>query len=435
MSDYLFLLESHLDAGQGRAAAEIQRLATEAGMNVWMTGGAMRDVLRGSRILDLDFTVERDALRIGHKLAESAGGTVLAEDKLKRWVELELEGGVRASVSNARKETYSEPGKNPRIEPATIREDLLRRDFTINAIGLSLNRGSRGLLIDPCNGQADILNRELRAAHPYIFFDDPSRIFRAIRFQFTLGFEITTRLRTQLDTALEEGYAEAAPPGALAGEIRALAAGPNAVMALEEYDRCGLMKFLSPALTGAKLNAAALAKLEKIPASFPQLAAPAGWLAFLTILLQKLSAKERADALKPFSLGKEEAEALKHLDAQAKKLEAALSVSGTAKPSAIYEAMSGATPDEILMVLQGTTHRSVPDRVQAYYEKYQPMAMEITEEQVAATCVKPGTPKFDKAYKTMVAAHLNARPKKPVEPETPPVVEVPAPVQAAAARK
>ena len=216
MSDYMFVLESHLDAGQSRAVSEVQRIATAAGMNVWLTGGAMRDVLHGARISDLDFAVGRDAAKIGKQLAETLQGTVMKEDPLRRWVELELNGGTKASVANIRTEKYSKPGGKPQIGPATIHEDLMRRDFTINAIALSLNRGSRGLLIDPANGQADLVGRELRATNPYIFLDDPSRIFRLVRFQHTLGFQIAPRLQMQLENALLESYQEAAPASALA---------------------------------------------------------------------------------------------------------------------------------------------------------------------------------------------------------------------------
>ena len=156
MSDYMFVLESHLDAGQNRVVTEVRRIATEAGMNVWLTGGAMRDVMRGVRVTDLDFTVERDAPKTGKALAAALGGVVSAEDALKRWVELELPGGIRASVANSRSEKYSKAGGKPQIAAAGIHEDLSRRDFTINAMGLALNRGSRGLLVDPTNGQADL---------------------------------------------------------------------------------------------------------------------------------------------------------------------------------------------------------------------------------------------------------------------------------------
>lgn len=98
MSDYLFMLDNHLNAAQNRVVTEIQQLATAASMNVWLTGGAMRDMLRGAPIRDLDFTVEHDAVKTGKALAETLGGEVLPEDSLKRWVELKLPGNVTASV-------------------------------------------------------------------------------------------------------------------------------------------------------------------------------------------------------------------------------------------------------------------------------------------------------------------------------------------------
>ena len=197
MADYIFVLDNHLSPNQSKVVAEISRLATEAGQSVWLTGGAMREMLRGAPIRDLDFTVEHDAVKAGKALAHRMKGQVLSEDSLKRSVELLLPGDVRASVSNARTEKHSRPGGKPQIAPATIHEDLARRDFTINAIALSLNRGSRGLLVDPTNGQADLTNKELRTTNSYSFFDDPSRLFRLFRFQHTLGLEPVARTLSQ----------------------------------------------------------------------------------------------------------------------------------------------------------------------------------------------------------------------------------------------
>jgi tRNA nucleotidyltransferase (CCA-adding enzyme) len=426
MSDYMFVLESHLDAAQNRVVNEMQRVATEAGMNVWLTGGAMRDTLRGSRILDLDFTVERDAVKAGKSLAQAGGGKVLSEDGLKRWVELELAGGVRASVSNARTEKYSKPGGKPQVAPATIHEDLMRRDFTINAMALSLNRGSRGLLIDPANGQADLVNRELRTTNTYALFDDPARLFRLIRFQYVLGFEIAQRTQSQIENALMGEYHKAAPLSALATEIRALSESENAVAALEAFDRLELLKLISPALTGAKLNTAGLAKFEKLAHTVLPPGGSGGWLAFLTVLTEKMTPRESADLVRHFELPRKEMDGFRKLASQAKKLESALKSARITKPSHVYDTLKGATPDEVLMVLYDSAQRVVQDRIRAYYQKYLPLAQEVTEEQVAATGVKPGTPKFEKAFQNMVTTHLNARPKKvvPVEPE---VVPVPAP--------
>jgi tRNA nucleotidyltransferase (CCA-adding enzyme) len=430
MSDYMFVLESHLDAAQNRAVTEMQRVATEAGMNVWLTGGAMRDTLRGAMILDLDFTVEHDAIKAGKSLAQALGGSVVAEDILKRGIELELPGGVRASVFNARTEKVSKPGGKPQIAPAGIHEDLTRRDFTINAMALSLNRGSRGLLIDPTNGQADLANRELRGANPYIFFDDPARIFRLIRFQHTLGFEIAPRTQSQLENALMEGHEKSAPVSALAAEIRALAESENAVAALEAFDRLGLLKLISPGLTGAKLNTAGLARFEKALHTVLPPGSKGGWMAFLVVLMEKASAKEKADLMRAFALSKKEAEALKKLEGQAKKLESTLKSSRITKPSHVYDALCDASTDEILLVLYDSAQRVVQDRIRAYYQKYLSLAQEVTEEQVAATGVKPGTPKFDKTFRAMVTQHINARPKK-IPPPEPEAVVAPGPPMAA----
>ena len=237
----MFALESHLDAAQNRTVTEIQRIATEAAMTVWLTGGAMRDMLRGAPISDLDFTVERDAIRIGKALAHALKGRVIEEDSLKRWVELEMPGGLRASVGNARTEKYAKPGGKPQIAPATIHEDLSRRDFTINAIALFLNRGAKGLLVDPTNGQADLLNKELRTTNSMAFFDDPSRVFRLIRFKHVLGFEIAPRTQSQLDNAVLGDYLHP-DPAVLAADLRALASHESAVAAMEDLDRLGLLE-------------------------------------------------------------------------------------------------------------------------------------------------------------------------------------------------
>ena len=414
----MFALESHLDAAQNRTVAEIQRIATDATVTAWLTGGAMRDMLRGAPIRDLDFTVERDAVKIGKALAAAMKGHIVAEDSLKRWVELEMPGHLRASVGNARTEKYAKAGGKPQVAPASIHEDLSRRDFTINAIALFLNRGAKGLLVDPTNGQADLLNKELRTTNSMAFFDDPSRVFRLIRFKHALGFEIAPRTQSQLENAVLGDYLHP-DPAVLAADLNALAMQESAVAAMEDLDRLGLLKLVVPSLTGAKLNTAGLARFEKQAHSVFPAGTEGGWLAFLTVLLEKLSPKDRAAALKSLALPANEIKTLQKLEATAKKLESALKSPKIHKPSQVWEVLKDAEPPEVLMVAYNSAIRVVQDRIRAYYQKYLPAAQEVTEEQVVAAGHKPGTPKFDKAYQAMVITRLNARPKK-VEPEPEP---------------
>src|SRR5215469_1043446 len=148
MSDYMYMLESHLSPDQNRVVEEVQAAAGNASVNLFLTGGAMRDMLAGFRIRDLDFVVEGNALKVAKFLTEKHAGKTIATDEDRKTAELVFPSGVTAQVAMSRQERYSHTGAKPQISSATIQEDLRRRDFTCNAIALSLNRASRGLLLD-----------------------------------------------------------------------------------------------------------------------------------------------------------------------------------------------------------------------------------------------------------------------------------------------
>ena len=181
MADYIYTMEVRLTPDQLRGVTLVQDVARAAGMNVYLTGGAVRDIISGFPIRDLDFTVQGNPLKL-HKDLERAGAVITASDDDTKDLFLTLPGNARAEVSMARTEHYEKTGKPPHIAPATIIEDLRRRDFTVNAMALSLNPGSRGLLMDPFNGAADIEATILRVLHNYAFVEDPSRLIRATRF-------------------------------------------------------------------------------------------------------------------------------------------------------------------------------------------------------------------------------------------------------------
>jgi tRNA nucleotidyltransferase/poly(A) polymerase len=181
MADYIYTMELRLTPNQQKGVTLVQDLARAAGMNVYLTGGAVRDIISGFPIRDLDFAVQGNPLKL-EKDFERAGAVIGGADDGFKLLYVTLPGGVRAEVSAARIERYEKAGKPPTVTPATIIEDLRRRDFTVNAMALSLNPGSRGLLMDPFNGAADIEAKLLRVLHNYAFVEDPSRLIRAARF-------------------------------------------------------------------------------------------------------------------------------------------------------------------------------------------------------------------------------------------------------------
>src|ERR1700752_477095 len=162
MPDYMFLLESRLSPEQRAAMLRIQELAAAMGYNVYLTGGTVRDLITGATLRDLDFTVEGNPSKIAREL-EKGGAKVLSEDEKLRHIEVLFGGDVEGSISGARDDHYVRPGTRPEIRWSTIMEDLRRRDFSLNAIAISLNPASRGLMLDPTNGLAALERRGICA--------------------------------------------------------------------------------------------------------------------------------------------------------------------------------------------------------------------------------------------------------------------------------
>ena len=426
MSDYFFMLENHLSTDQNRVVAEVQSAASQANFSLFLAGGAMRDMLGGFQIRDLDFIVEGNAPKLAKILTAKAGARVVAIDERRHTMELLFPGGVTAEIGMARRERYGKPGAPPQVTPAPIQEDLRRRDFTVNAIALSLNRASRGLLLDPMNGLADLGRKELRTLYSTALYDIPARLLRLVRLRLRLGYTIDEKTQSQYENARAAKMAAHIQRRQLAEELRHIATEPSPSEVMRALEQDGLLPLFSPALAGAKLNLAGLAKLEKARRQLPQesITPAASWGPFLHVLTEKLNAKEKQALIKQTEMRKAEVDAWQKLPARAKKLEGALKSARLKKPSQIYDLLSKAPSDEVLFLLYNSAARLIQDRIKNYLQKYMPLSQEITDAEVEAKGAAPGTPKFQKLKEEMISARLDGRTKRP----PPPPVEVP-PVQ------
>src|SRR5258706_12467743 len=181
MADYIYTLESRLTPDQMRGVTLIQEISRAAGLHVYLPGGAVRGILPGFPIRDLDFTLQGNPLKLQKEL-EKVGAVIHGVDDHTNTLYLNLPGNVRAEISMSRSAQHLKTGKPPVITPATITEDLRRRDFTINAMSLSLNEGSTGLLQAPFNAVPDLEAKLIRILQNYSFLEDPSRLIRDTRF-------------------------------------------------------------------------------------------------------------------------------------------------------------------------------------------------------------------------------------------------------------
>ncbi|HET9790018.1 MAG TPA: CCA tRNA nucleotidyltransferase, partial [Candidatus Angelobacter sp.] len=135
MADFIYLMETRLSPDQQKALALVTEVARSHEMNVYLTGGAVRDIISGFIIRDLDFSVQGNALKL-QKDFEKAGAVIEGTDEHTRSILLLLPGNVRAEVTSTRSEKYDKPGKPAEITPGTIYDDMRRRDFTVNAMAL-----------------------------------------------------------------------------------------------------------------------------------------------------------------------------------------------------------------------------------------------------------------------------------------------------------
>jgi len=423
MGDYMFMLESHLSAEQFRVVGQMRELAGEAGINVFLTGGAMRDMLGGFPVRDLDFTAESNALKLVKSAQKKFGAKILSADEHRKSAELVFPGGTTAEIAMARQERFAKSGGRPQIIPATIHEDLRSRDFTINAVALSLNKASLGLPIDPTNGIGDIERKELRTIHNYSFYDDPARMLRLIRYKARLGYTIDERTRAHFDNAREAEMLTRISGEALGAELRKMADEPNTGDLMEALEQEKLIELFSPALSGPKLNLPTFQKLQKARQLVPGGAEfhLHGLPLFLNVLLEKLNAKERSALIQTAGVTKGEVNAYQKLESVAKKLERELKGAKLQKASQLYQALQNAPGEAVIYLLLHSSQRLVQDRIKNYFQKHLPASLEVTDEMVAAAGVTPGTPKFQRTKEQMILTRLDARPKKPApEPEPPP---------------
>jgi tRNA nucleotidyltransferase (CCA-adding enzyme) len=172
---------------------------------VYLVGGTVRDILLGEPSFDVDIAVEGDAIAFARSLAEALDGRVRAHDRFGTAVVL-YGDDERVDVVTARTESYNSPGALPTVAPGSIEDDLFRRDFTINAMAASLRGEDRGRLVDPFEGHADLDAGRIRVLHDRSFLDDPTRIFRAIRYENRYGFRMDEHTAELAHDAVVRGH-------------------------------------------------------------------------------------------------------------------------------------------------------------------------------------------------------------------------------------
>ncbi len=428
MADYIYTMEIRLTPDQQKGASLVQEVARNAGLNLYLTGGAVRDIISGFPIRDLDFTVQGNPLKLQKEL-ERGGAVIAAADEELKTLFLQLPGNVRAEISMARTERYDKVGKPPVIAPATIIEDLRRRDFTINAMALSLNAGSRGLLMDPFNGAADIEAKLIRVLHNYAFVEDPSRLIRATRFAARFHWPLEERTQARYDSAKENKYIEHISDKAIGQEIEQLAYEDDPLHIVRVLEKEDWLKVLGAHWTTAKVDTNGLSQLMKTRQQMNELGyQPDPAPAVMYFLTSRLSDKEIADMRKLIPR-KTLVEAWKDLEDNAKDLAKKLTGKESATPSRTWQVLSSARPEMILFLAVTARQQAVLQKIKNFFTKWRQVQQKLPLPEMTELHITPQLPEYPKiandVFLLLLDGKLRSRTEtlkflKPLAPPPPP---------------
>jgi len=392
MPDFLYLLETRLSVAQRSIIQHVRDAARDAGMNVFLSGGAVRDLVSGFPVRDLDFSVQGGTAKLKRSL-EKAGaeqwGAHAETHTLYYW----FPGSIRVEISSTRREEYPKPGK-PVYHHATMLEDLRRRDFTANAMAISLNDGSYGLLLDPMNGIADIENRHIRLVSNYGFIEDPSRLIRAVRLAARTGWEMDERTRTRYENAKEEGVIKYLSPYLCGYELEEIGHEEDALKALRALEAEGWMEHLFSGWTSAKADVAGLEKLHQLYVKFlmqgvqPDLSAVQ-----MQLLTAKLSSKDLTKLKKSLPCPGF-VKQWEHLDADAKAFAAKLTSKETHLPSDTWKLIANDQPEPVLWLAFSSKSGPVQAKFHNFFEVWPEARLKIPTQLMSEMRITADLPEY-----------------------------------------
>ncbi len=364
MPDYIYLLENRLSNDQRHALSQVREAAREAGTILFLTGDAVRDLTSGHAVRELEIAVHGNALKL-RKTLEKLGGKVWGEDEPSRSLYLCFPGTVRVDLVSTHRVEYPKPGR-PVFHPASIQEDLHRRDFTVNSMAISLNEGSFGLLMDPLNGAADIESRTLRLVSNYGFLEEPALLIRATRYRMRLGWELDPRSQVRYENAKNEGVVESLSAHARSQELEQIGHEEEGLKVLRALEAEGWMKFLFPAWTADKADEQKLNALHELAVELLVQGVHADISAAqMQLLTAGLSQKDLA-ALKKSLLRPGFVEEWNSLDALAASFSKVLLAKQNTASSAGYKLFTSYDPEAILWLGFTTKNPAVQERYREF---------------------------------------------------------------------
>ena len=424
MPDYIYLLESRLSADQQNALRALREAAREAGTILFLVGDAVRDLTSGHAVREMEVVLHGNALKLKKSL-EKKGAKVWGMDEVARSLYLCFPGTVRVDAVSTHRTEFPKPGKAV-IHPGSIHEDLRRRDFTVNAMAISLNEGSFGLLMDPLNGAADIENRSIRLVSNYGFLEDPSLLIRATRYIVRLGWDMDPRTRERYEDAKTEGVIQYLPPQSRSQELEQIGHEEEGLNVLRAFEAEGWMKVLFPAWTSAQADEEKLHALHNLAVELlMQNIHPDMSAAQMRLLTAELAPKDVA-SLKKLMLRPGFVDEWSSLDARAAAFAKVLLSKQHATPSEAFKLFLSYDPEAVLWLGFTGKDKTMQERYDNFLKVWPDARQRVPHALMTEMRITPDLPAYaelvQKLFLELIDGHL-ATPEEMrafLEPYSPP---------------
>jgi tRNA nucleotidyltransferase (CCA-adding enzyme) len=351
---------------------EAVQAVSEPFEGVYLVGGAVRDVLMGEPNFDVDIAVEGDGIALGQALARALGGRFVPHEKFGTAIVLYGDGG-RVDVATARTEFYDYPGALPTVEQASIRQDLYRRDFTINAMAVSLKGQDFGRLVDFFGGHRDLADRIVRVLHNLSFIDDPTRIFRAIRYETRYGFRMDAHTLALAKACVEMELVGELSSARLRDELQALLSEERVGDSVRRMAELGIDRAIHPHLAADEEAVRLLEQIDGLRGAYAP-DAPA-WRLRLAVLARRLSSTEVLEWGERLKLRRRDAERIADAVAVAPRLREL--AAATKEPAALWARVAPHDPDGALFALAEAKGHA-RKRLERYFEELRDIRLEIS---------------------------------------------------------
>ncbi len=367
--------------------------ARDLGFSLYIVGGFVRDLLLNQPNLDLDLVVEGDAIRLAKQLAKEYGGRVHGHTRFgtAKWMEIPNTSQINhLDFTTARTEFYAHPSALPEVERSSIKQDLRRRDFTINTLAICLDPDRYGQLLDPFGGEEDLQRGLIRVLHNLSFVEDPTRILRAVRLEQRLGFKIEARTAELIGDALDMLHRVSGER--VRNELSLIFQEGEPAKAMARLNDLGVLKAIFPKLTFSQWHAAkfSAARANRHP------------LTFFGLLAYRFSAKDTADFAARLAFSNAETETLRQVVAlreQARTLAA-----NALSPSAVYRLLEDYSDEALAIFALASDDSHIRERVELFRTRLRQIAPELSGDDLKRMGIPPGP-----AYRNILSRLRDAR--------------------------